>query len=278
VELADGSKLVVRIGSKDNFQTYDNAIYWRETLRPLGLPMPEFFEYSNDPAKSEYPYIIMKRLEGKDLHDVYPDLLQREKRVLAWKMVGIQQRVNTQLPTGNGYGFASRLDSTNLHKSWFDLLLWHIERSRQWIQQGEKLSEKFIDDVKAVLIENKPLFEDVPPTPFLDDITTKNVIVYEGKLNGIIDIDWIGFGDPLFTPALTKVSLLFSGYDTEYVDFWLEQLDLNENAMKRFELYTALFCANLIAEQGLKFNKDHAEPVDLNKVEQYQSILYSFIQ
>ena len=43
-------------------------------------------------------------------------------------------------------------------------------------------------------------FAQIRPTPFLDDTTTKNVIVHEGKLSGIVDVDWICFGYPFGQP------------------------------------------------------------------------------
>lgn len=40
---------------------------------------------------------------------------------------------------------------------------------------------------------------EVKPTPFLDDTTTKNVIINDGKLSGIVDVDYVNFGDHLLT-------------------------------------------------------------------------------
>ena len=33
--------------------------------------------------------------------------------------------------------------------------------------------------------------------PYLDDVTTKNLLVKDGHISGIIDVDWIGMGDQL---------------------------------------------------------------------------------
>ena len=46
-----------------------------------------------------------------------------------------------------------------------------------------------------------PTLEAVPPLPFLDDLTTKNVLVDGGRLSGVVDVDVVCFGDPLATPA-----------------------------------------------------------------------------
>ena len=76
----------------------------------------------------------------------------------------------------------------------------------------------------------------VSPTAFLDDTTTKNVIVSEkGELSGICDLDEMCFGDTLHSLAITKMSLLLieqesksaklnktDEIEVEYVKFWLE--------------------------------------------------------
>jgi len=38
----------------------------------------------------------------------------------------------------------------------------------------------------------------VPAICFLDDLTTKNVIVQDGVLQGVVDFDHVCYGDPLF--------------------------------------------------------------------------------
>ena len=63
-------------------------------------------------------------------------------------------------------------------------------------------------------------FSAVRPTAFLGDITTKNVLVHEGKLSGIVDVDEICYGDPLFVVGLTHMALLAMGADTDYTTGW----------------------------------------------------------
>ena len=48
----------------------------------------------------------------------------------------------------------------------------------------------------------------------------------------------------------------------DYVDYWIEQLTPNENALAAFHVYTAVFCLVLISEAGQKFNRLAPAPVD----------------
>ena len=104
------------------------------------------------------------------------------------------------------------------------------------------------------------------PTCFLDDITTKNVIINNGVLSGIVDVDSLAFGDSLLTVALTKVSLLSSGYDTEYTDYWTERLDLDTKQKKALDLYSAIFCLDFLSEEGQVFNKKKSTNVNSKRV------------
>lgn len=64
------------------------------------------------------------------------------------------------------------------------------------------------------------------PTCFLDDITGKNVIIDNGELKGLIDLDHVCYGDPLYWLALTLVGLVCDigaagdFYSAELIRLW----------------------------------------------------------
>lgn len=64
------------------------------------------------------------------------------------------------------------------------------------------------------------------PIPYLDDISSKNLLVENGHISGVIDVDWIGIGDKLTFAALTNMAFINLGYDTDYVKYILEELQL----------------------------------------------------
>ena len=100
--------------------------------------------------------------------------------------------------------------------------------------------------------------EAVTPRPFLHDTTTKNVMVHQGRLAGIVDIDELCFGDPLLTPGLTQMALLAAGLDTDYVVHWLELLAPSAEQRAVVDFYSAVFCADFLSEQGQSFNRTAA--------------------
>ena len=95
----------------------------------------------------------------------------------------------------------------------------------------------------------------------MDDITTKNALIHEGKLSGIIDLDWITFGDQIYFLSLTTMALLSMKADLDYIDYLKDEMNLNKNQEKVAELYVLIFCIIFMSEKGACFNKNTPIPV-----------------
>lgn len=93
----------------------------------------------------------------------------------------------------------------------------------------------------------------VKPIPYLDDISTKNLLIHEGRVSGVIDIDWIGRGDCLTFISMTYVALLNMNCDTDYVDYLLEEMNCSVLEQKAFLFYCLIFCVDFMGERGSTF-------------------------
>ena len=117
-----------------------------------------------------------------------------------------------RLPEGKGYGFVTDPEGQFPHASWEGVVRASLARSRAMIERAGVMDSRAVDRVEARLPRFADYFTRVPSRAFLDDTTTKNVIVHEGRLSGIVDVDCGCYGDGLMTPALTRMSLLNKGY------------------------------------------------------------------
>ena len=262
VTARSGARLVVRLGVPESARCFASAAHWSGLLRPIGVPLPAIL------AAGEHhglPYMLLERLPGSDLGLVYGDLASHEKRAIAAEIVRIQRAV-AGLPAGAGYGFMENPDDRLEARGWEAVVLDLLARCRRYIDQAPVVDREPIERVARQLPGLSRYFASVPPTPFLDDATTKNVIVDGGRLTGIVDVDWICYGDPLFAAGLTRASLLRLGHDAEYVDAWCELLGLEEDQRRAVAFYTALFCADFLSELGLAFNRAAPKPVDRDDV------------
>lgn len=261
----DNTNLVVRLNTPDKLDQYKSAIYWHEKLNPVNIPLPKI--YASNTKQGTIPYLIMEYIDGKDLGEVYEDLNSSQRKRIAEDIAHIQNQVASTLPHGEGFGFTNSYNEKNLYKDWYSVLNNHLNRSKEWIESVGFVDSQVVERVRDKLDKYKEYFDSIQPIPFLHDTTTKNVLVSCGNIVGIVDIDSICFGDPLFVPALTNMSLLSKGYETDYINYWLNAVKATNYQHLVVKFYTAMFCVNFLGEIGQNFNQ---APQKIHSAKNYQ--------
>lgn len=260
-----GRSVVVRLTRPEWRAAFVGASFWYRLLKPRGIPLPRL-RYVDFGERQPFPVMIMERLPGTDLNGVYAGLSAEQKRRLADQIVGIQ-RIAGALPEGPGFGFARSYDDRSLEPSWRAVLEADLARSRRRIEAANAIDPEVVERLRRHLDRSERYFDRIRPTCFLDDTTTKNVIVHDGALSGIVDVDAACFGDPLLTPALTRLALLAQGHDADYVDYWLSALAVTDEQRAIVDLYTALMCVSFLSEIGQTFNTAAPRPADPARTE-----------
>ncbi|MDE3229737.1 MAG: aminoglycoside phosphotransferase family protein [Chloroflexota bacterium] len=271
VTTADGREVVARLASVESVDALAGGVYWHARLRGVGAPLARLLAADLAPPRG-YPYMLLERLPGQDLALVYTSLTRAQRQALAARIVALQRRVAT-LPPASGYGFARSYVDPDLRASWLEVTLADVERSRERIEAAGVAPLRHAARVRARLLEMADDLRAVPPTAFLDDTTTKNVLVHEGDLSGVVDTDYVCFGDPLFTLALTRVALLAHELDPDYADQWEALLALDDSQRRRLAAYVAVFSLGFISELGQRFNRDAPPPVDPAYLRRMEALL-----
>jgi aminoglycoside phosphotransferase (APT) family kinase protein len=171
-------------------------------------------------------------------------------------MVDIQHRV-ARLPAGRGFGYGEDAADPHLRPTWQIVLDQHLDRSRSRMVAAGLVDPAIVDRVAARLNTYASALTGVRPVCFLDDTTTKNVLLHHGRLNGIVDVDSVCYGDPLRTVALTRMSLLASHGDTVYTDAWTAALEPSPEQLELLDVYTAMYGVDFLSELGQLFNRDN---------------------
>jgi len=267
--------VVVRMaaGGSDSLH---GAVYWAERLIPLGLPLPAILGDDREARLSPFPALVLERLPGTDLGHVYDVLSLQEKRALATEIVQIQRLVGA-LPPGPGYGYAISYADQGLLPSWQAVVEQSLNRSHTRIQQLGRVDVKYVERVQALVPRFSSYFAAITPRPFLDDTTTKNVLIHRGQLSGVVDVDFVCFGDPLFTVALTHMALLSMGADTAYTDAWCVLLELTGEQRAAFQFYTCLFCVDFLSEIGHDANQNSSGTPEDARIPQLLGIFESLV-
>lgn len=234
------------------------STYWINKLDSLDLPIPKI--YAINTQTSPY-YFIMSFLPGNDLGLVYNDLSNTNKESIANSIYKYQNEI-LKLPMASGYGFLNSYeDKYNIKMSWREVVECHIQRSENRITQNGIFDKEYVNKVRCFIPYFTDYFNTIEPKPFFDDATTKNVLINNGKISGIIDLDWICFGDRLYVIALTTMSLINMHTDLEYVEYWKKLEKLSKIQSNALLFYILVFCIDFMSEKGMKFNKSDIEAI-----------------
>ena len=268
-------KLVARIAREDSIYYFEGALYWYPILQEKTVPLPNLIYSEIDPGKHGFAVMIMDRLPGKDLGDVYQTLTKEQKKELAKTIASFQLKVQ-KMPLGPGFGYAKSYKDSSLERNYIDVVYAHLERSRGRITDEKVISYALIEKVKSIIDRHKEYFLAVEPRPFLDDTTTKNVIIDNGKLTGVVDVDFICFGDILQLIGLINMALLEKKFETDYVDYLIEELKLDKEQKTILNLYTLLSAVDFLTAHGHVFNQDKLQ-IEKDQIEYLKSVLDNYL-
>jgi Ser/Thr protein kinase RdoA (MazF antagonist) len=245
----DGARFILRAAAPENREVLRGSVYWLDRLAPLQLPIPRLVASG---LGEDIPYVVLNYLEGRDLGAVYGTLTAEQKRGIANDLWAAQRRVSAL--TADGFGYLASLEEPHKKRSWKDVVAAHLSRSRSWIRECGIFGEGWVDRLEERLSEFDADFAAVQPKAFFDDATTKNVLVHEGRFSGLVDLDWLCFGDRLYTVALTRMSLLESGGDQDYIEFLAAEEGL-AGRRRLLSFYTLAFCVDFMGGLGMRFNR-----------------------
>ena len=254
------TKYVIKISDDKNLIL--GSTYWLNKVKDLDIPTPCVI--AENLVNAPY-FFVMSFIPGKDLGLVYSSLSKNEKKIIAKKIIDFQKEIK-KLPMAKGFGsLNSYEDSENICFSWEESLLNDINRAEEAIINNGIFSVEYVLKLKKIVPDFKEYFNSIKPEPFLDDITTKNVLIHEGKLSGIIDLDWISFGDEVLFLGLVTMALLSMKADIDYADYLKDEMNLNEMQERALKFYVLMFCVIFMSEKGMCFNQ--AEPVKVSEEE-----------
>ena len=253
VYTASGKAYVARIASVASVPALIGGLYWHPCLVELGIPVPKLIASS---TVGQHPFMLLERLPGADLGYVYKDLSASVKKDIAEQVVKIQKLVS-KLRTPTKFGFANSIEHIEKSgkKSWTEVVYENIERSENRMIRTGMLNMNYVQRVRTMIAKHDYYLRAVRPVPFLDDSTTKNVIVNNDQISGIVDTDQVCFGDPLFTIGLTKMALLSLEAEEDYIEYWLDAIAAESEERKIVDLYSLVFCLCFMSELGQTFNQ-----------------------
>jgi aminoglycoside phosphotransferase (APT) family kinase protein len=188
-------------------QVFAGTAHNLTVLAALGLPVPRILAADLSKARYPFAYLILSKILGRDLRYELPSMTPAQMSRLAGQIVDFQRQVAT-LPLGQGYGYVP-INAPGQFGNWLDKIQQELHELAGWANTAADPTLLIAMQRAAQLVAHyTPYLRSVPPTCFLDDVTTKNVIVQQGELQGLVDFDVVCYGDPLYMPALTATAIV----------------------------------------------------------------------
>lgn len=228
-----------------------------DVLRGLGIPVPKVLFSDLTMTDVPFAYIIAREIPGRDLRFELPTMSQEQQVAVASQIMDYEQRV-AALPEGQGYGYVG-IGEVGPHQDWRSVL--------GETRRPDGPTGLLHDRLAAAMVSIGRHLERVPPTCFLDDLTTKNVIVENGILQGVIDFDCVCYGDPLFHLGLAQTAVAFDLPESclTYVEHLCDAGEVAGDRRRIVDIYSA-HC-------GLDFLTRIREPAEyeagLDKIEHW---------
>ena len=230
-------KYVVRCSEEQN--AYKDTVYWLRQLEATGIPVPKVLGTGKPEG---FEYLILSYFEGQDIGLVYEQLTEEDKQAIAKEIVQIQERVA-----------ALKLEDVSADWTWKDFIKEMLDRAAERIVQNGYFEVEKVERLAEQAGQLDEYFAQVKPIAYLDDVSTKNLLIHKGRISGIIDIDWMGIGDKLTYVAMTNMALLNMECDTTYVQYILEEMQVTAEQRRAFLFYTLMFCVDFMGERGMQF-------------------------
>lgn len=217
-------------------------------LRSLGLPVSKVLAEGVH-ADTGLSWLILSYIPGRDLRHELAAMSRPQRCKLASQVIDAQRAVAV-LPAADGYGYAP-IGERPAHRSWAEVI--RDDCAGKHKTSSERRLAALTEAAFAGLGD---YLEKVPPTCFLDDLTTKNVLVSDGRLQGFIDFDCVCYGDPAYHIALTAVATV-ADVSPQALDYARAMLD-HANADDAQRAAAAAYAAGI----ALRFLHHHAPSGD----------------
>jgi aminoglycoside phosphotransferase (APT) family kinase protein len=241
VDLPDDTSAALRTSVRPNTFAFTRRNL--DALRRLGVPVQSVL--ARGPTASGGSFILLSWLPGHDLVHELSAMSRAQMTRLAERVVECQRRVG-RLPQATRFGWAA-VGRNGVLDRWTQVF-------------GEPASSISVNDgtliggLRAGLCTLRgrveSYFDTLRPIPFLDDHSTKNVLIENGRLSGIIDVDYVCYGDPLMSVGATMASI--AGEFGEWEAFYGEELircwNPSPDQLLAIWFYAALWAIGSIAQ------------------------------
>lgn len=267
-ELSQGC-VIVRMNREDIYlRGSDRNI---PLFQSLGISVPKLL--ASDYSKTVVPvcYQIQSRLKGTDLGNVIGSLSKQEVRSIAESVVEIFHKLRPVATNGRfGYVYG---DDSACRDSWSDVVADMIADVESRNSSTSLVDAELLQVARDIFRIYVPYFNSVASTFFYDDISSKNVLIDDGRFTGLVDLDGVAYGDPLEAVGRIKASWFGTRHGHQYLSGIEKGLNLTSYERRIVSAYALLHRIYWLSEKGFEWNLNTSNAIDPEAVQRDKAVI-----
>lgn len=259
---------IVRLNAGDSLKGSDKYI---PLFKSKEIKVPEIIAKDYSKELVPYNWQIMNKIEGKDIDKVISELSESQLDNIAKEIKLIVKKLIV-LPTNGKFGYVG-ITKEKLKLSLLEETQAMLTTIRERNNKTNVVKNEYINVFKKVIEKYKSYLENAPSQFYFDDMSSKNVMIHEGKFNGIVDLDGVTYGDYLEGIGRIKASWYGTKYGDYYATKIMDYLELNQQAREMVTMWALLNRIYWQAEIGVQLNQNTSTKIDQKKVEEGNKII-----
>lgn len=266
---AAGREMIVRLHGEPRYMLGSHNHI--PLFKSKGISVPDIL--AEDYSKTELPfaYQVLTKMEGRDIIDVIDTLNDDQLRAVGGEIANIFRQLST-VPNNGKFGVLWG-DDKDLVDSWSAEVARVTKVVIGWGTKTGVIDDELKEILAWINSEYKSYFDNVRPYTYFGDLSSKNVMIDDGRFAGLVDLDSLAQGDPLEAIGRIKASWYGTHYGQVYSDAIMDALNLSAEQRKLVTMYALLNRVFWTCENGVQFNQNTSRKVDQARMKQDKAVV-----
>ena len=269
----DDLNYIVRLNKRESLKGSSKYI---PIFKSEDIKVPEIIAEDYSKELIPYNWQILSKIEGVDIDKVISILNEEQLKSIAEKIADIIKKLIV-LPTNGLFGYVG-VNEEKCEKSLNKFLETMLIKIKERNLKTKVLKKEYIKIFEKILKKYETYFTDSQSQFYFDDMSSKNVMIFDGKFNGLVDLDGVSYGDFLDVVGRIKASWYGTKYGNFYTNAVMDNLNLDDNQRKMVTVWALLNRIWWQSEIGIQFNKNTSTNIDSGKVKKGNMVINELIK
>ncbi|MFC1623657.1 phosphotransferase [Patescibacteria group bacterium] len=234
-------------------------------FKKQNINVPEIITEDYSKTKFPYSYQILSKIKGKDIGSVFHELNEEQLKDIAKKLASVINKLK-KLPTSGKFGDIAGKDEENMFDSWLGVILDMYQEIKTRNQKTGVLDSEVLNILDNVVKKYTPYLKSAESIFYYDDMCSKNIMIDNGKFSGIVDLDYVRYGDYLEAIGRIKASYFGMKKGEIYLEAIIKELGLSAKDKELITVYAILNLIYWITEEGIQFNLNTTTKINWENV------------